>query len=195
MAQTFGDFVYAEGTASNRLISSSINNNTIVLNSSLTGLENYQFVAEQGTGDNKILFNNYGSVNEIFAPSVGDVVVMYWDLKSQNVELTIKSLGYFNSKRSITFTTNLPSSLITQLNANSAGNTLEGGADIFLLLKKKPDETNVILRFNKQPGTTSLGLIIPENLHPDVLANIDTITKEVKQKLIDLGTTDVGGTF
>ena len=195
VVNTFGDFVTAVGSASNRLISSSINNDTIILNSSLTGLENYQFVAEQGTGDNKILYNNYGSVNEIFIPSPGDVVVMYWDNRSQNIELTIKSIGYKDSKRSITFTTNLPSSLITQLNLNAAGNLLEGGVDTFLLLKKKPDETNVLLKFNKKDGTTSLGFIIPNNLHPDVLNNIDVITKEVKQKLIDFGTTDLGGTF
>jgi hypothetical protein len=200
VANTFGDFVYAEGSASNRLISSSINdadgnNNTIVLNSSLTGLEKYQFIAEQGTGDNKILYTNYGSVNEIFSPSPGDVVVMYWADRSQNVELTIKNVGYKDSKRSITFTTNLPSSLSTQLNASPVSNTLEGGADVFLLLKKKSDETNILLKFNKKDGTTSLGLIIPDNLHPDVLANIDTITKEVKQKLIDFGVTDIGGVY
>jgi hypothetical protein len=44
-----------------------------------------------------------------------------------------------------------------------------------------------LLKFNKKAGNTSLGIIIPDNLHPDVLANIDTITKEVNQKLIDLG--------
>jgi uncharacterized sulfatase len=65
----------------------------------------------------------------------------------------------------------------------------------FLILSKVNDETNLILTFNKKPGTTSLGFIIPNNLHPDVLANIDVITKEVKQKLIDLGTNSGGGTF
>jgi hypothetical protein len=194
VTNTFGDFVFALGSTTNHLISCSIasnndgNFNAIVLNTSLTTLENYQFIAEQGVGDNKILYNSYGSVNEIFTPSVGDVVVMYWE--GQNVELTIKSLDYFNSKRSIVFTTNLPSSLKTKLNDSSS--TLKGGVDVFLLLKKKPDETNVLLKFNKKAGNTSLGFIIPNNLHPDVLANIDTITKEVKQKLIDLETTNIG---
>ena len=193
-----GDFVFAEGTNQNHLISSSISSNndgnydTIVLNSSLTGLENYQFVAEQGTGDNNVLYNKYGSVNEIYSPSIGDVVVIYW--QGQNVELIIKNLSYdINNKRSIIFTTNLPSSLKTLLNGGPS--SLKGGVGTFLLLKKKPDETNILLKFNKKDGTTSLGFIIPNNLHPDVLANIDVITKEVKQKLIDFGTTDLGGTF
>jgi hypothetical protein len=198
VSNTFGDFVFAEGTTTNHLISSSISSNNdgnydaIVLNSSLTGLENYQFVAEQGTGDNNVLYNKYGSVNEIYSPSIGDVVVIYWE--GQNVELIIKNLSYdINNKRSIIFTTNLPSSLKTKL--NDSASQLKGGVDTFLLLKKKPDETNILLKFNKKDGTTSLGFIIPNNLHPDVLNNIDVITKEVKQKLIDFGTTDLGGTF
>ena len=198
VANTFGDFVFASGSTTNHLISSSIsskndgNFDTIVLNSSLTELENYQFIAEQGTGDNKILYNNYGPVNEIYSPSIGDIVVIYWE--GQNVELIIKNLSYdINNKRSIIFTTNLPSSLKTLLNNSTSA--LKGGVGTFLLLKKKPDETNILLKFNKKDGTTSLGFIIPNNLHPDVLANIDVITKEVKQKLIDFGTTDIGGTF
>jgi hypothetical protein len=54
----------------------------------------------------------------------------------------------------------------------------------FLWLTRVEDETNAYLKFQKRPGQTSYGFLIPENLAPDVLANIDTITKEVKQKLI-----------
>jgi cold shock CspA family protein len=53
-----------------------------------------------------------------------------------------------------------------------------------IFLKRVKDETSIISRFRKAPGSTSYGFIIPYNLHPDVLANIDTITKEVKQKLL-----------
>jgi hypothetical protein len=192
-----GNYVYAEGTSVNHLISCSVSSNNdgnydaIVLNTSLSGFVNYQFVAEQGIGNNRILYNTYGAVNETFSPSAGDVVVMYWD--GQITEMTIKNLDYDElGKRSIIFTSNLPSSLKTKL--NDPGNTLKGGVNTFLLLKKKPDETNLLLKFNKKPGNTAVGLVIPQNIHPDVLANIDNITKEVKQKLIDIGFAD-GGTF
>jgi hypothetical protein len=52
-----------------------------------------------------------------------------------------------------------------------------------------------MLSFIKPDGETSLGLIIPNDIHPDVLNNIDIITKEVKQKLIDLGSINSGGAF
>ena len=54
-----------------------------------------------------------------------------------------------------------------------------------MLFRSLQDETNAYLTFIKHPGQTSYGFLIPENLSPDVLANIDTITKEVKQKLIN----------
>jgi hypothetical protein len=46
------------------------------------------------------------------------------------------------------------------------------------------DETSTYLTFRKREGSTSYGLLIPQNLAPDILDNIDTITKEVKQKLL-----------
>ena len=55
----------------------------------------------------------------------------------------------------------------------------------FLLLSRRPDETNVILNFIKRDGKTSYGFLIPETISSAVLANIDTITKEVKQKLLN----------
>jgi hypothetical protein len=53
-----------------------------------------------------------------------------------------------------------------------------------LFLANIQDETNTMLSFKKRTGQTSYGFLIPEDLAPDVLENIDTITKEVKQKLL-----------
>ena len=63
-----------------------------------------------------------------------------------------------------------------------------------LFLKRLRDETNTIINFIKRDGKTSYGFIIPDNLHPDVFANIDTITREVKSKMIEGGGLD-GGTL
>jgi hypothetical protein len=48
------------------------------------------------------------------------------------------------------------------------------------------------LNFNKEDGQTSYGFLIPDNLSPDILKNIDTITKQVKQKILS---TDQGITI
>ena len=57
-------------------------------------------------------------------------------------------------------------------------------------LKKVEDETNVHLSFTKRDGKTSYGFLIPEDINQDVLNNIDTITKETKQKLLNESTTN-----
>ena len=52
------------------------------------------------------------------------------------------------------------------------------------MLSKVADETNINLIFDKEDGQTSYGFLIPENLSPDVLQNIDTITRQVKVKIL-----------
>lgn len=63
-------------------------------------------------------------------------------------------------------------------------NLMSGSYQRFLVLKRIEDETNAFLTFSKRDGKTSYGFVLPENLATDVLDNIDTITKEVKQKLL-----------
>jgi hypothetical protein len=55
----------------------------------------------------------------------------------------------------------------------------------FLLLSKQPDETNINMSFDKEDGQTSYGFIVPSNLSPSVLNNIDVITRQVQQKLLN----------
>jgi len=53
-----------------------------------------------------------------------------------------------------------------------------------LFLKKLPDETNIYLNFKKRPGKTSYGFLIPSNIDPNLLKNIDQISKEIQVKLL-----------
>ena len=45
--------------------------------------------------------------------------------------------------------------------------------------------THIILNFIRRDGKTSYGFLIPEDINKSVLYNIDTITKEAKQKLLN----------
>ena len=56
-----------------------------------------------------------------------------------------------------------------------------------LLLSRRKDETNITLTFNKREGKTSYGLLIPNNIDPGILKNIDTIAKEIKTKILTTG--------
>lgn len=56
--------------------------------------------------------------------------------------------------------------------------------DFFVVVKKIPDETNVVIRFSKRYGQTSAGLLLPGNLAPDVKANVANIVSPLKDKLL-----------
>jgi hypothetical protein len=182
-----GDNPFAVSTTS-PFISGSYSG-SLVLNSSLSYFKDYLFVPSGSGFTQNSLYKNYGDVDYIFSPKVGDIISIYYSSGSAYFESPISNV-YFDSERKIYIS--LSSELPSNLNIPVYGNDT---VTKFIILSKINDETNLMLTFDKKPGTTSLGFIIPNNLHPDVLANIDTITKEVKQKLIDLGTSNGGGTF
>jgi hypothetical protein len=56
-----------------------------------------------------------------------------------------------------------------------------------VFLKRINDETNIIVNLIKPDGKTSYGFSIPQNIASNVLDNIDVITVNTKQQLIDAG--------
>jgi hypothetical protein len=61
---------------------------------------------------------------------------------------------------------------------------LEQISSSFLILNKRPNETNIVLNTLKNPGQTSYGYVIPKDVNPDILNNISTINESVKNKLL-----------
>jgi hypothetical protein len=100
-------------------------------------------------------------------------------------EFKINGYQVSGSKALITVTPALPTAFTTAF--------IPSDVEKVLFLTKVKDEQNVILKFQKRDGATSYGLIIPDNIHPDVLANIDTIASEIKTKLIEVG--QLSGSF
>jgi hypothetical protein len=175
-----------------QFVSGSSNNNTIILSSELSYFQNYQFVPSGSNIIKNSLYDSFGlkngDVNYIFSPKPGDVAILYYGGNGNFVESNIASITKVGGKLNITLTTTLPSALRLPVYSSTT-------LDKFLILSKINDENNMILSFIKPDGETSLGLIIPNDIHPNVLDNIDIITKEVKQKLIDLGSINSGGQF
>jgi hypothetical protein len=129
------------------------------------------------------LYKKYGDVNYIFKPQINDIIVAnysdgtFGEYVIQNIY--IDNLGQLNLIPSVP----LGSIAVDDFNNDTFVN--------FLIVKKIPDETNLELTFNKPPGLTSYGFVIPDDLDFNFLRNIDTITAGVKQKLLasEQGTT------
>ena len=134
----------------------------------------YLFLPE-GVGSNpsSSLYNTYGNVNYNFTVNPGDIL-----------KFVLFSVTYEYEIASVTQTagTSLCFNLSSTIN-NAVVNSINKVSEV-LILRRSKDETSILLKYTKRPGQTSYGFAIPQKLAPDVLANIDTITKEVKQKLL-----------
>ena len=145
----------------------SLNNNVITLDSGITNFHNnnYQFIPNPLTGSISSLFDEYGEVDYPFSIKPYDIVLTYLSDRTY-VESRIVST-------SLSATSLLQLHLDNSLSNFYATNLMSGTYKSFLILSRINDETNANATFRKRDGKTSYGFIIPNNLAPDVLANID----------------------
>jgi hypothetical protein len=140
---------------------------------------NYTFNPNPLTGSQNSLYPIYGDVDYPFNIKPYDIIITYLS-DNTYVESRILSSSFYNNG-----TSNYLQVQTDTILSNRYIKDIESGSyKRFLILSRQDDETNAYLTFKKRDGSTSYGFIIPQNIAPDVLANIDTITKEVKQKLL-----------
>jgi hypothetical protein len=153
-------------------------NNVITFDTALSNFhqdQNYIFVPNPLTGSESSLYPIYGDVDYKFVTKPYDIVIAYLS-DNTYVESRITSVSYSSSLLQLT--------LDTPLSNLYRDNLISGSYQRFLVLSRLEDETNAYLTFRKREGSTSYGFTIPQNIAADVLDNIDTITREVKQKLL-----------
>jgi hypothetical protein len=160
-------------TTSGQFISGSNSVDTLTFNQSLSSFVDYQYLPSTSSAT---LHNAYGNVDYTFSPKVGDVLLVYYNNNIQYQEFNISRV-IPGTKLSLTVTPNLVTNL-------ASGSYVSNQINKVILLSKLPDETNINLSFDKEDGQTSYGFVIPDNLSPDVLKNIDTITRQVKSKIL-----------
>lgn len=154
----------------------------IVFSSALSGYyPDYQQIPYfiSGSTDNQVtitgsLYQQYGDIDYIFNPVLGDKVVLK-DHGGATQVVTVLSVAKDSVGRlSIEVTPQLLASFVSDPTT----------IDQLLVVKKLQDEQNVIVRFTKRAGQTSYGFIIPENINPSVLKSINTIQAQVQQQLL-----------
>jgi len=157
-------------TGSNGSFLQSISNNILCLTSSFTS---YYSASSTFIPTSSSLYNTFGEVYEQFYFNNYDYLVTK---NADGIRLyEIFAVEISGSNICVTVQPSFQSETIANL-------------QYVVFLRKQPDETQVIVNYEKTEGNVSYGFIVPNNLHPDVLKNIDVITKEVKQKLIEINT-------
>ena len=169
--------------SSSMAISSSItgSNDVIIFDNGLSSFygNSYNFVPNPLTGSANFLYSTYGDVDYPFVIKPQDILIVYLS-DGTYVESRISNVtGGGSSALRIKLDAPLSPLLRSDLTVGS------GAYKSFLILSRIEDETSAYLTFPKREGKTSYGFIIPNDISSDILANIDTITREVKQKLIN----------
>ncbi len=156
--------------------------NVIVFTQDVSSLYggDYIYIPNPDSGSQNSLYSVYGDVDYSFESDTYDIIIITLD-DSSKVEYRVLRTEIVNGKLWVYLDQDVASYIKEQIAV--ARGTLASFQQ-FLWLTRKRDETNAYIIFNKREGQTSYGFIIPNNLAPDILANIDTITKEVKQKLL-----------
>jgi hypothetical protein len=155
--------------------------NIITLNSSISSFdEDYQQVPTYQSASlgfpvtvQNSLYNSYGDINQPFAPRFNDKIV----LKSKDGRsqvLTIQSTNTTSNRLQISVNPNLDAYFVNNVDQ----------IDELLIVKRLPDEQNIIMTFNKPPGETSYGFIVPEDINSKVLESISTIQANVQNQLL-----------
>jgi len=135
----------------------------------------YQFAPNPTTGSLNSLYDIYGDVDYPFTVNPFDIASTYLS-DGTYVENRIISSSYSGSF----FRIHLDRIMSNQ----HVNNIMSGSYQRFMLLSRVKDETNAYLTFNKRDGKTSYGFTIPQDISNTYLNNIDTITRQVKQKLL-----------
>jgi hypothetical protein len=193
-AGTEGSYPYVSSTTSTYI--KSLNNisstGIITLTSSLANFENYQFVpyfVSGGVAYSSSLYTRYGDINTAFSPQKDDKIILR-DAAGNVQDLNVYSASIVSGQMEILTVPNILTSWVT-----TPTNVKE-----FLLLRRYNDEQNIIMTFNKNPGQTSYGFLIPNTVSPEITNNINTLQAAVQSQLLSnqsLPSIDTinGGTF
>jgi len=179
---TQGSYPYAS-TSSGAFINGLSNTGsygTITLSSDLSNFNTYQFIpffTSGGLSYSSSLYNKYGDVNTSFSPQPYDKIILQ-DVNGiiQNLDVYTASLN--NGQLQIT-------TVPTILTNWTADKSL---VQNFLLLRRYNDEQNVIITYNKPPGQTSYGFLIPDTVSPQITNNINTLQAAVQSQLLSTQT-------
>jgi hypothetical protein len=134
-------------------------------------------------------FPTYNESDYIFKLNPGDLIRLYNTGISSSIagfsplyeyeitDITTPFTPFISM--SITLSKNIDLGLIQSFTANQ----LTGSITKYIISRKIPDETNIVIEYQKRPGQTSAGIIRNANLAPDVNIKIADIVSDLKSKI------------
>jgi hypothetical protein len=131
------------------------------------------------------LYPLFGDVNYSTKIEVGDYIIFYYngsDLGMNNSNIGPISRRIIDviddgiTQKLFKVYPNMPD-LVTAANINDYQK--------IAFIKKQPDESVVILQGVKRPGKTSYGFLVPQDIDPYILQNINTLQSSIQSQILD----------
>lgn len=171
-----GGYPYASASYISSFANTNSDEGVITFSSNISNYYGYQFVpyfVSGGVSYSSSLYSSYGDINTPFAPLPYDKIIMR-DLSGNVQDLMVFSSSFTAGQLQL-YT--VPAILPNWISSPSS-------VEKFLLLRRYEDEQNVIMTFNKNPGATSYGFLIPNTVNPLVTQNINTLQAAVQAQLL-----------
>jgi hypothetical protein len=131
------------------------------------------------------LYPLFGDVNYTTAIEPGDYIILYYN--GSDIGLAGSGELYPISKRIIDIIDDGTQKSIQvypdMLPYITAANINDYQKIVFI--KKQPDESVVILQGKKRPGKTSYGFLVPQDINPYILQNINTLQSSIQSQILD----------
>lgn len=129
----------------------------------------------------------YGEAEYPFILNPGDLIRLYNTGSSaqgfsalEEYEITsIHTPTSLNESMSITLNRNIDLGTIYSFPVNN----LTGSIKQYIISRRIPDETNIVIEYEKRPGQTSSGIVKNTNIAPDVDAKMANIVSDLKSKI------------
>jgi hypothetical protein len=186
--KSFSDYCIPISGSENLLFSSSYTtgNNILPINNDMGRYFNVSgsttFIPEQSSS----LYSLFGDINYTTEIEPGDFIIFYYNGSAVGLggvnELYPISRRIVNidindpNVKSIEVYPNMPD-IITTANINDYQK--------IAFIKKQPDESAVILQGVKRPGKTSYGFLVPQDINPYILQNINTLQSTIQSQILD----------
>jgi hypothetical protein len=133
------------------------------------------------------IYSTFGEVNYGTKIEEGDFIYLYYNGSTTGYSdagistpilrrITSVTTGSTTSTSSFTVYPELPG-YINSSNLNTY--------DKLIFTKRVPDETTMILQGKKNPGKTSYGFAIPENINPTILKNANTLQSTIQSQILN----------
>jgi hypothetical protein len=131
------------------------------------------------------IYATYGEVDYSTKIEEGDYIYMYYNGFSVGYTGASTSTPILRRITSVTTGSTISSFTVYPDLPGYLNSSNINTYDRIVFTKRVPDETTMILQGKKNPGKTSYGFAIPENINPTILKNANTLQSTIQSQILN----------